>query len=119
MWYYFEHLIHNYIIFYCAMLLHIKYYTSIAVTLSKTKKKGREHKEQLVNAIRQSVEDYTSTYVFRFENMRNLKFKNFREQLKSNSRFVLSDILRNLSFSIYICIFFIVSKFQFCNLAFY
>ncbi|KMZ67194.1 hypothetical protein ZOSMA_273G00120 [Zostera marina] len=62
------------------------------VTLSKIKKKGREHnKEQLVNAIRQSVEDYTSTYVFRFENMRNLKFKNFREQLKSNSRFYMGS----------------------------
>lgn len=57
-----------------------------AVTLSKTKKKGREHKEAIVNAIRQAVEDYSSIYVFKFENMRNLKFKEFREKMKSTSR---------------------------------
>ncbi|KAK9287398.1 hypothetical protein L1049_015817 [Liquidambar formosana] len=61
------------------------------VTLSKTKKKGREHKESVVNAIRQAVEDYSSAYVFSFENMRNLKFKEFREQLKSTSRFFLGS----------------------------
>lgn len=58
----------------------------IAVTLSKTKKKGREHKESIVNSIREAVEKYNSVYVFTFENMRNLKFKEFREQLKSSSR---------------------------------
>ncbi|CAN0838700.1 mRNA turnover protein 4 homolog [Linum grandiflorum] len=62
-----------------------------AVTLSKTKKKGREHKEVIVNAIRDAVEKYTSIYVFGFENMRNLKFKEFREQLKTSSRFFLGS----------------------------
>lgn len=47
------------------------------------KKKGREHKELIVNAIRDAVENYSSVYVFSFENMRNLKFKEFKEQLKS------------------------------------
>ncbi|KAJ6803668.1 mRNA turnover protein 4-like protein [Iris pallida] len=61
------------------------------VTLSKTKKKGREHKEVIVNAIKQSLESYGSAYVFTFENMRNQKFKEFREQLKSNSRFFLGS----------------------------
>ncbi|GLT27897.1 hypothetical protein SLA2020_028650 [Shorea laevis] len=61
------------------------------VTLSKTKKKGREHKETIVNAIRESVEKYNSVYVFSFENMRNLKFKEFREQLKPTSRFFLGS----------------------------
>ncbi|KAL5564054.1 hypothetical protein UlMin_033801 [Ulmus minor] len=61
------------------------------VTLSKTKKKGREHKEAIVNTIRQAAEDYSSIYVFSFENMRNLKFKEFREQLKSTSRFFLGS----------------------------
>ncbi|CAA2982744.1 mRNA turnover 4 homolog [Olea europaea subsp. europaea] len=61
------------------------------VTLSKTKKKGREHKENVVNAIRESVEKYDSVYVFTFENMRNLKFKEFRDQLKSSSRFFLGS----------------------------
>uniref|UniRef100_A0A2P2KT51 Uncharacterized protein n=1 Tax=Rhizophora mucronata TaxID=61149 RepID=A0A2P2KT51_RHIMU len=58
------------------------------VTLSKTKKKGREHKESIVNAVRQAAETYSSAYVFTFENMRNLKFKEFREQLKPSSRYV-------------------------------
>ncbi|KAF5743903.1 mRNA turnover protein 4 like [Tripterygium wilfordii] len=62
-----------------------------AVTLSKTKRKGREHKESIVNTIRQAAENYNSAYVFSFENMRNLKFKEFREQLKSSSRFFLGS----------------------------
>ncbi|KAJ6950827.1 hypothetical protein NC651_004493 [Populus alba x Populus x berolinensis] len=61
------------------------------VTLSKTKKKGREHKESIVNSIRDAVEKYNSIYVFSFENMRNLKFKEFREQHKLTSRFFLGS----------------------------
>lgn len=61
------------------------------VTLSKTKKKGREHKETIVTTIREAVEQYNSAYVFSFENMRNLKFKEFREQLKASSRFFLGS----------------------------
>ncbi|KAK4405059.1 turnover protein 4 [Sesamum angolense] len=61
------------------------------VTLSKTKKKGKEHKENVVNSIRDAVEKYESVYVFAFENMRNLKFKEFRERLKSSSRFFLGS----------------------------
>ncbi|KAI3976867.1 hypothetical protein MKX01_008725 [Papaver californicum] len=61
------------------------------VTLSKTKKKGREQKEKIVDSIRKAVEDFNSIYVFSFENMRNLKFKEFREQIKSSSRFFLGS----------------------------
>ncbi|CAA6655470.1 unnamed protein product [Spirodela intermedia] len=61
------------------------------VTLSKTKKKGREHKESFVNSIRQALDEYSAVYAFAFENMRNLKFKEFREQLKSSSRFFLGS----------------------------
>lgn len=57
-----------------------------AVTLSKTKKKGREHKEVIVSSIKEAAEKYSSVYVFSFENMRNKKFKEFREKLKSTSR---------------------------------
>lgn len=63
----------------------------IAVTLSKTKKKGRDHKEVIVNGIKEAAEKYGWVYVFSFENMRNQKFKEFREQLKSNSRFFLGS----------------------------
>ncbi|KAL2342165.1 hypothetical protein Fmac_010105 [Flemingia macrophylla] len=61
------------------------------VTLSKTKKKGRDHKETIVNGIKEAAEKYGSVYVFSFENMRNQKFKEFREQLKSSSRFFLGS----------------------------
>ncbi|KAI0512060.1 hypothetical protein KFK09_012695 [Dendrobium nobile] len=61
------------------------------VTLSKTKKKGRGHKEVIVNSIRQALEGYSSAYVFSFENMRNQKLKELREQLKPSSRFFLGS----------------------------
>ncbi|KAI9095028.1 hypothetical protein K1719_026492 [Acacia pycnantha] len=61
------------------------------VILSKTKKKGREHKEAIVNAIKATAEKFSSVFVFSFENMRNKKFKEFREQLKSTSRFFLGS----------------------------
>ncbi|CAN7077781.1 unnamed protein product [Brassica oleracea var. botrytis] len=62
-----------------------------AVTLSKTKKKGREHKESIVNGIREAVEKYSSVYVFSFDNMRNIKFKEFRQQFRHNGRFFLGS----------------------------
>ncbi|WCJ18243.1 hypothetical protein M5689_000613 [Euphorbia peplus] len=62
-----------------------------AVSLTKTKKKGREHKETIVNSIREAAEAYNSIYVFSFQNMRNLKFKEFRDKLKSTSRFFLGS----------------------------
>uniref|UniRef100_A0A0C9QLV3 Ribosome assembly factor mrt4 n=1 Tax=Wollemia nobilis TaxID=56998 RepID=A0A0C9QLV3_9CONI len=62
-----------------------------AVTLSKTQRKGREHKESIVSAVRQASEDYISMYVFSFENMRNSKFKELRDELKGSSRFFLGS----------------------------
>lgn len=74
-----------------------------AVTLSKTKKKGKEHKEAIVNAIKHALEDYSSAYVFTFENMRNLKFKEFREQLKSSSRYLICFFFFNIHHASYFC----------------
>lgn len=62
-----------------------------AVTLSTTKKKGKERKEAIINSIRKALEDYNSAYVFTFENMRNQKLKEFRKELKSSSRFFLGS----------------------------
>ena len=58
----------------------------ITVTLSKTEKKGREHKETIVSAVRKSFDDFKDLYVFEFENMRNAKLKEFRDELKDTSR---------------------------------
>ncbi|XP_031745823.1 NAD-dependent malic enzyme 59 kDa isoform, mitochondrial-like isoform X1 [Cucumis sativus] len=51
----------------------------------KQRRKGRDHKKSMVESIRQGVENYNSVFVFTVENMRNLKFKELREQLKSAS----------------------------------
>eukprot|EP00271_Cylindrocystis_brebissonii_P006733 TRINITY_DN19512_c0_g1_i2.p1 TRINITY_DN19512_c0_g1~~TRINITY_DN19512_c0_g1_i2.p1 ORF type:complete len:237 (-),score=41.39 TRINITY_DN19512_c0_g1_i2:470-1180(-) len=61
------------------------------VSTSKTLPKGRAHKEGLVNSIRTSFNDYKELYVFEFENMRNNKFKEFREDLKGSCRFFLGS----------------------------
>lgn len=59
------------------------------VTLSRVSKKGREQKESLVDAVRAAVEAYSDVYVFEFDNMRNTKFKELRDELKASSRFFL------------------------------
>lgn len=61
------------------------------VTLSKTQKKGREHKEGVVAAVRECFDRYPDMYVFEFENMRNAKLKEFRDELKGSSRFFLGS----------------------------
>jgi hypothetical protein len=59
-----------------------------AVTLSKTKKKpGLERKGKVVAEIKDAVDQYSSAYVFTYDNMRNQKLKDLREQLKSSSRY--------------------------------
>lgn len=57
-----------------------------AVTLSKTKKRGKEQKESLVTLVRGCLDEYSALYVFSFENMRNSLFKEFRDKLKTSSR---------------------------------
>uniref|UniRef100_J3NAM5 Ribosome assembly factor mrt4 n=1 Tax=Oryza brachyantha TaxID=4533 RepID=J3NAM5_ORYBR len=61
------------------------------VTLSKTKKKpGLERKGKVVADIKQAVDNYSTAYVFTYDNMRNQKLKDLREQLKSSSRIFLA-----------------------------
>ncbi|KAK3135942.1 hypothetical protein QOZ80_5BG0425620 [Eleusine coracana subsp. coracana] len=61
------------------------------VTLSKTKKKpGLERKGKVVAEIKDAIEHYASVWVFTFDNMRNQKLKDLREQLKSTSRIFLA-----------------------------
>jgi mRNA turnover protein 4 len=58
-----------------------------AVTLSKTKKKpGLERKGRVVTEIKEAVDKYASAYVFTYDNMRNQKLKDLREQHKASSR---------------------------------
>jgi len=45
----------------------------------------------IINGIRDAAEKYSSIYVFNFQNMRNSKLKEFREQLQSSSKFFLGS----------------------------
>lgn len=45
----------------------------------------------IINAIRDAAEKFNSVYVFSFENMRNKKLKEFRDELKATSRFFLGS----------------------------
>jgi mRNA turnover protein 4 len=56
------------------------------VTLSKVKKKTKEWKGELIDNVRNMVDKYQALYLFRFENLRNDKFKELRESLKDSSR---------------------------------
>jgi len=56
------------------------------VTLTKTKKKGLNFKQKLIEDIRLNVEKYDRIFVFSVANMRNVHLKDVRAQWKS-SRF--------------------------------
>lgn len=61
------------------------------MTLSKVDKKGRERKEGLVNSVGKCLDEYDALYLFRYENMRNDKFKELREKCRETSRFFLGS----------------------------
>jgi len=63
----------------------------VAVTLAKVDKKGRERKEGLVNSVGECLDQYQALYLFRYENMRNDKFKELRETCRDTSRFFLGS----------------------------
>jgi mRNA turnover protein 4 len=54
------------------------------VSLTKTKGKGRVHKEELVSELRDAVDQYQSLFVFSFENMRTAKFKDVRLEFRDS-----------------------------------
>lgn len=61
------------------------------VSLTKTRSKGREGKEALVESIRACLDQYPKCYVFRFRNMKNVALKKLREEMKADCRFFLGS----------------------------
>lgn len=61
------------------------------VSLTKTKAKGREHKEALVENIRAALEKYPHVYTFSVNNMRTNILQQCREDRRNDSRFFLGN----------------------------
>uniref|UniRef100_A0A914V2E4 Ribosome assembly factor mrt4 n=2 Tax=Plectus sambesii TaxID=2011161 RepID=A0A914V2E4_9BILA len=57
------------------------------VSLTKVKKKTKESKVSLVEAIRVCVDEYKTLFMFTVENMRTTKFVQIRQEFKRDSRF--------------------------------
>lgn len=58
-----------------------------SVSLTQATRKGREGKEQLIEEIREAVEEFEYVYLFTVHNSKNQAFKNIRAEWKSkNSR---------------------------------
>ncbi|CAB3405490.1 unnamed protein product [Caenorhabditis bovis] len=57
------------------------------VSLTKVKKKTKETKNNLINEIRSSVDQYKNMLIFTIANMRSTRFIAIRQKYKNNSRF--------------------------------
>ena len=62
----------------------------ILVSLTQTKSRGKEHKDDVVNKIREAVDAFKYIYVLEFDNMRTNAFKDLRGQLSDCRLVVLS-----------------------------
>eukprot|EP00002_Diphylleia_rotans_P005484 TRINITY_DN14637_c0_g1_i1.p1 TRINITY_DN14637_c0_g1~~TRINITY_DN14637_c0_g1_i1.p1 ORF type:complete len:217 (-),score=54.95 TRINITY_DN14637_c0_g1_i1:136-786(-) len=58
------------------------------VTLTKTDPKGKGHKDEFLQNIREAVENFTDIYVFHYENMRNNLLKDLRAKFASSKFFI-------------------------------
>ena len=59
------------------------------VALTKVKSKGRAGKEELVDKVREALEEYKNTFVVSFENIRSGPFKMIASQWREDSKFFL------------------------------
>ncbi|KAK7963731.1 hypothetical protein PG996_008583 [Apiospora saccharicola] len=59
------------------------------VHMTQVSKKTREHKEQLLETIREAIPEYQHVFVFGVENMRNTHIQEVRKELRDDSRIFL------------------------------
>ncbi|XP_034253958.1 mRNA turnover protein 4 homolog [Thrips palmi] len=59
----------------------------VKISLTKTKPKDLQFKQQKIEELRQCVEQYERIFVFSVENMRNTKLKDLRNDWRDDSRF--------------------------------
>lgn len=60
------------------VMLHTNVYPSLSVSLTQTKKKGLEMKQNLVEEIRNSLDNYDHVYIFSAHHIRTNKLKDMR-----------------------------------------
>lgn len=58
------------------------------VALTQVKKKGKEHKEDIVQNIRDALDSFSSVYVLSYHNMSTNPFKKIKEDLKGSKFFL-------------------------------
>ena len=58
------------------------------VALTQVKKKGKEHKEDIVTGIREALENYSNVYVLSHHNMTTNPFKKIKEDFKDSKFFL-------------------------------
>lgn len=58
------------------------------VALTKTSSKGRDLKTKMIDLLRESLDEYNSVYVLKFENMRAARFKEIRMHWKESRIFL-------------------------------
>lgn len=61
------------------------------VSLTKTTKKSRDWKASLIDRVRDAADARSSTYVFKYENMRNGTFKEMRASMEESSTFFIGS----------------------------
>lgn len=54
------------------------------VSLTKTKKKGREAKEELVDKIKDALDNYKNCFIVSYENMRTGPFKSIQKEMRDS-----------------------------------
>jgi len=62
---------------------------AVEISLTKTKKKTKENKGNLIQRVRDSLNEYERLYVIEYENVPSSEFIKVRQEFKADSQFLL------------------------------